>query len=55
MQKEQSGLPGQIQVTQEVVTSAGSDFTFELRGTLTIKGKAHLLRGVDGNYLNCIS
>ncbi|EED91445.1 guanylate or adenylate cyclase, partial [Thalassiosira pseudonana CCMP1335] len=35
---EQSGLPGQIQVTQEVVTSAGSDFTFELRGTLTIKG-----------------
>ena len=52
---EQSGLPGQIQVTQEVVTSAGSDFTFELRGTLTIKGKAHLFRGVGGNYLTCIS
>ncbi|KAL3790496.1 hypothetical protein HJC23_012052 [Cyclotella cryptica] len=36
---EQSGLAGQIQVTRNVVDSAGSDFTFELRGTLAIKGK----------------
>eukprot|EP00804_Cyclotella_cryptica_P009058 CCRYP_003157-RE/>CCRYP_003157-RE protein AED:0.16 eAED:0.16 QI:1498/1/1/1/0.6/0.66/6/517/182 len=36
---EQSGLAGQIQVTRSVVDSAGSDFTFELRGTLSIKGK----------------
>eukprot|EP00804_Cyclotella_cryptica_P004181 CCRYP_014545-RA/>CCRYP_014545-RA protein AED:0.08 eAED:0.05 QI:0/0/0/1/1/1/6/0/1167 len=36
---EQSGLAGQIQVTRSVVDSAGSDFTFQLRGTLSIKGK----------------
>jgi len=36
---EQSGLAGQIQVTKEVVDHAGPNFTFELRGTLTIKGK----------------
>ncbi|KAL7468265.1 hypothetical protein ACHAXS_008489 [Conticribra weissflogii] len=36
---EQSGLAGQIQVTKEVVESAGDDFTFDLRGTLSIKGK----------------
>jgi len=36
---EQSGLAGQIQVTKEVVESAGPDFNFERRGTLTIKGK----------------
>lgn len=35
---EQSGLAGQIQVTRAVVDNAGSDFTFELRGTLSIKG-----------------
>ncbi len=29
---EQSGLAGQIQVTKEVVESAGDDFTFDLRG-----------------------
>ncbi|KAL7477891.1 hypothetical protein ACHAW6_003674, partial [Cyclotella cf. meneghiniana] len=36
---EQSGLAGQIQVTRNVVDSAGSDFTFEFRGTLMVKGK----------------
>jgi len=36
---EQSGLAGQIQVSKEVVEKAGSEFTFELRGTLNIKGK----------------
>ena len=36
---ESHGLPGQIQVTKEVVDSAGSDFSFELRGTLNVKGK----------------
>ncbi|KAL7485174.1 hypothetical protein ACHAW6_010770, partial [Cyclotella cf. meneghiniana] len=36
---EQSGLAGQIQVTRSVVDNAGSDFSFELRGTLSIKGK----------------
>ena len=36
---EQNGIAGQIQVTKEVVDSAGSDFRFELRGTLSIKGK----------------
>lgn len=36
---EQSGLAGQIQVTKEVVDKAGRDFSFELRGTLSIKGK----------------
>ncbi|KAL7479147.1 hypothetical protein ACHAW6_004888, partial [Cyclotella cf. meneghiniana] len=36
---EQSGLAGQIQVTRSVVENAGSDFSFELRGTLSIKGK----------------
>ena len=35
---EQSGLAGQIQVTRNVVDSAGSDFTFEFRGTLMVKG-----------------
>ncbi|KAL3790495.1 hypothetical protein HJC23_012051 [Cyclotella cryptica] len=36
---EQSGLAGQIQVTRHVVDNAGSDFTFESRGTLMVKGK----------------
>ena len=36
---EQSGLAGQIQVTRNVVDSAGSDFTFEFRGTLMVKGQ----------------
>ncbi|KAL7502093.1 hypothetical protein ACHAWX_000454 [Stephanocyclus meneghinianus] len=36
---EQSGLAGQIQVTRNVVDNAGHDFSFELRGTLSIKGK----------------
>jgi len=39
---EQSGLAGQIQVTKEVVESAGPDFTFERRGTLSIKGKGKM-------------
>ena len=37
---EQSGLAGQIQVTRSVVDNAGSDFSFELRGTLAIKGRS---------------
>ena len=36
---EQNGVPGHIQVTKDVVDSAGKDFHFELRGTLSIKGK----------------
>ena len=39
--QEQSGLAGQIQVTQSVVDAAGDNFTFELRGTLAIKGMSH--------------
>lgn len=45
---EQHGLPGQIQVTKEVVNNAGSDFSFEYRGELAVKGKgmmdAYLLK-----------
>jgi hypothetical protein len=36
---EQLGLPGQIQVTKEVVESAGRDFHFECRGKMAVKGK----------------
>ncbi|KAL9180589.1 hypothetical protein ACHAXT_011042 [Thalassiosira profunda] len=36
---EQHGLPGKIQVTKEVVDNAGSDFSFDRRGPLTVKGK----------------
>jgi adenylate cyclase len=43
---EQHGLPGQIQVTKEVVDHAGSEFTFESRGQLMVKGK-----GVMDTYL----
>ncbi|KAL7500890.1 hypothetical protein ACHAWT_010391 [Skeletonema menzelii] len=40
---EQHGLPGKIQVTKEVVDNCYSnDFSFELRGTLNIKGKGML-------------
>jgi class 3 adenylate cyclase len=43
---EQHGLPGQIQVTKEVVEKAGRGFHFECRGQLAIKGK-----GVMETYL----
>lgn len=43
---EQHGLPGKIQVTKDVVDNAGSDFVFELRGPVTVKGK-----GVMDTYL----
>ncbi len=43
---EQLGLPGQIQVTKEVVESAGRSFHFECRGKLTVKGK-----GIVETYL----
>ena len=43
---EQHGLAGQIQVTKEVCDSAGSDFTFECRGQMSVKGK-----GVMDTYL----
>jgi hypothetical protein len=39
---EQHGLPGHIQVTKEVVDNVGNAFSFELRGTLNIKGKGLL-------------
>jgi class 3 adenylate cyclase len=39
---EQHGLPGKIQVTREVVKNVGNSFSFELRGTLNIKGKGLL-------------
>ena len=43
---EQHGLPGQIQVTKEVVEQAGRGFHFECRGQLAVKGK-----GVMDTYL----
>lgn len=43
---EQLGLPGQIQVTKEVVESAGRDFHFECRGKMAVKGK-----GIMETYL----
>ena len=43
---EQHGLPGQIQVTKEVVEQAGQGFQFECRGQLAVKGK-----GVMETYL----
>lgn len=43
---EQHGLAGQIQATKEVVDNAGSDFTFEFRGPLNVKGK-----GIMDTYL----
>ena len=43
---EQHGLPGQIQVTKEVVESAGQGFHFECRGKLAVKGK-----GIMETYL----
>lgn len=43
---EQHGLPGQIQVTKEVVEQAGRGFHFECRGKLAVKGK-----GVMDTYL----
>jgi len=43
---EQLGLPGQIQVTKEVIDNAGGAFSFECRGQLTVKGK-----GVMDTYL----
>jgi hypothetical protein len=43
---EQHGLPGQIQVTKEVVEHAGRGFHFECRGKLAVKGK-----GVMETYL----
>jgi hypothetical protein len=43
---EQHGLPGQIQVTKEVVESAGRGFHFECRGKLAVKGK-----GIMETYL----
>jgi len=39
---EQHGLPGKIQVTKEVVDNVDNSFSFELRGTLNIKGKGML-------------
>jgi len=39
---EQHGLPGMIQVTKEVVDNVDNSFSFELRGTLNIKGKGML-------------
>jgi class 3 adenylate cyclase len=33
---EQHGVPGQIQVTQDVVLNAGSDFSFESRGVVSV-------------------
>ncbi|KAL3776856.1 hypothetical protein ACHAW5_009014 [Stephanodiscus triporus] len=43
---EQLGIPGQIQVTKEVVESAGRDFHFECRGEMAVKGK-----GIMETYL----
>ena len=43
---EQYGLPGQIQVTKEVVSNAGRGFHFECRGNLAVKGK-----GIMETYL----
>ena len=39
---EQHGLPGKIQVTKEVVDNVGNAFSFELRGSINIKGKGML-------------
>lgn len=49
---EQHGVPGHIQVTEEVVDKAGHDFSFEFRGTLNVKGKgamdAYFLKSAKG-------
>ena len=39
---EQHGIPGQIQVTRDVVENAGSDFTFESRGM--VRAQVELIR-----------
>ena len=36
---EQHGVPGKIQTTIDVLENAGSDFSFESRGTIQVKGK----------------
>jgi adenylate cyclase len=39
---ESSGVPGRIQVTNEVYTGLREQYTFEARGTLPIKGKGSM-------------
>jgi adenylate cyclase len=48
---ESHGIPGQIQVTQDVVTNAGSDFSFQSRGTVRIADS--VLSIVSSQYCVC--
>ena len=36
---ESLGVPGKVQITQDVLTRLGNDFRFERRGTIDVKGK----------------